>query len=200
MSIKQNRLVLMADAPEKGKVLKRLAREIGDDEALEAYKASVRSIASRYSGDSRWSFSIAVTPDRERHNPLWLPHTVFGQGRGKRGQKMMNVFINMVPGPLILVTPECPFFSEADLLQGFDFLATHDILFGADDQGSFWAVGMRREPVPIDPFKKVDWKGSEILKQTKAALRSDRKVAMLRELKTLTSREAWEEFKALNAD
>ncbi len=195
--MKQNRLVLMADAPEKSKVLKKLAREIGEDEALEAYKASVRSIASRFSGDSRWSFSIAVAPDRERHNALWLPHSAFGQGRGSRGQRMMNVLINMVPGPVILVTPECPFFTKEDLLQAFGALVTDDIVFGANDQGGFWAVGMRREPVPLDPFKKINWKGNEILKTALAALRADRKLSMLRELKTLTSGDALDALRAL---
>lgn len=196
--MKQNRLILMADAPEKGKVLKKLARKAGEEEALEVYKASVKSIADRFSGDSRWSFSIAVWPDRETHNPLFMPHTVYGQGKGNRGNRIMHTMINLVPGPTIMVTPECPFFTEEDLLEGFNLLATNDIIFGPDDRDAFWAVGMKREPVPLDPFKRVNWrKHEDVLKTALAALRTDRKRAMLRELKTLTTLAAAEDFKAM---
>ena len=197
MSLAQNRLVLMADAPQKGKVFKKLARKIGEDEALEAYKASVKSICSRVSGDSRWSFSIAVWPDREAHNPLFMGYRSFGQGKGSRGARIMNLMINLAPGPTILITPDCPFFTPDDLAKGFSALATNDILFGPDNRGGFWCVGMKREPVPLDPFKKVDWKGDAVLKTALAALKPTRKREMLRELNNLDTPEALEEFKAL---
>lgn len=195
--MKQNRLVLLAAAPEKGKVLKKLARKVGDDAALEAYKASVKSICSRFSGDSRWSFSVAMTPKRELHNALFMPHRTFFAGRGTKGAQIMNIMINLTPGPTIIVTPECPFFTKDDLAKGFDYLATNDILFGPDDLGAFWAVGMQRDPVPLDPFKKVDWKGNDVLNTALKALKPTRKRQMLRELKTLTTPEAMEELKAL---
>jgi len=197
--MKQNRVVMMVDAPVKGKVFKKLVRDHGEDGALALYEEAVRHIKAELSGDDRWSFTFAVTPDREAHNPLWGKTTTFGAGRGNRGQKMINVLINMVPGNVLILDAHCPFVTKADLIEGFDALQTHDIAFGANDGGGFWGVGMKRDPLPLDPFKNVDWRGKEILKKTLANLRADRKIKMLRELKSIESKGAVEEFKELNA-
>ncbi len=194
--MKQNRVVMFVDAPVKGKVFKKLIREVGEEGALEAYRDAVNHIRDELSGDDRWSFSFAVSPDREAHNPLWGTTTAFGTGKGDRGRKMINILINLVPGNVMIIDAHCPFVTKDDMVAGFDALQTNDIVFGPNNAGGFWGVGLKRDPLPLDPFKNVDWRGKDILKTTMSNLRHDRGVKMLRELRTIESAGALEDFRA----
>ncbi len=193
--MKSNRLVMMVTAPEPLKMKSRLVAQMGGARAVEVYSEIVQTLCAELNGTGDWTFSLAVVPERARHHKLFDDYTTFGQGGGDRGRKMTNIFIEMAPGPVLIINSQCPNVTRDDVRAGFNALATNDIIFGPTTQGGMWGVGMSREPVPLDPFRNVNWKKDEVLKPVMKNLRADRKVKMLRELTDITTEREWNAYK-----
>lgn len=188
---------MFVDAPVKGKVFKKLVRDHGEDGALALYEQSVKHLKAELAGDDRWSFTFAVTPGSQAHNPLWGQTTAIPTMRGNRGNKIVNILVNMMPGNVLIIDAHCPFVTKVDVNEAFEALLDHDVVFGANNVGGFWGMGMKRDPLPLDPFKNIDWRGDSILKKVLSNLRHDRKVKMLSERKVIETKGAVEEFRTL---
>lgn len=193
--MKSNRLVMMVTAPEPLKIKSRLVAQMGGARAVEVYSEIVRTLCAELSGAGDWTFSLSVVPERARHHELFDDYSSGAAGPGDRGRKLAHLFLNTAPGPLIVLNSQCPSVTKDDIRAGFNALATNDVVFGPTTQGGFWGVGMSREPVPLDPFRKVDWKKDDVLQPTLKNLRADRKVKMLRELTDITTEREWKAYK-----
>lgn len=193
--MKSNRLVMMVTAPEPLKVKSRLVAQMGGARAVEVYSEIVRTLCAELSDTRDWTFSLSVVPERARHHELFDDYPSAGAGGGDRGRKLAYLFINSAPGPMIVLNSQCPNVTRDDIREGFNALATNDIVFGPTTQGGFWGVGMNREPVPLDPFRNVNWKKDDVLKPVLKNLRADRKVKMLRELTDITTEREWNAYK-----
>lgn len=192
--MKSNRLVMMVTAPEPRRLRSRLVAQMGGEKAVGVYTEIVGTLCANLSkGD--WTFSLAVWPERVRHIKLYDDYVSFAAKGVDRGRRLADVFLNMAPGPVLVIDPYCPDITKKDVQSAFDALATNDIVFGPTTQGGFWGVGMNREPVPLDPFRNVNYKEEKVLQPVMKNLRADRKVKMLRELTDIWTTRDWNAYK-----
>ena len=189
-----NHLVVMAKAPEAGRVKTRLARQVGISEATRVYRTILGSTLRRLAPDPRWHTWVSAAPDRAVHSSIWPASvSVVPQGGGNLGDRMQRVFDHMPPGPVIIIGSDIPNIRPQDIAEGFRALGHHDAAMGPAPDGGYWMVGQRRRPKVLSMFANVRWSGQHAISDTLANLR-DAKVALTVQKADLDTRDdylAW---------
>lgn len=170
-------LVIMAKAPLAGLVKTRLARDIGQAQALRWYRAMLAALARRVGQDPRWRTVIAVAPAALVHAGCWTACLPGGTARiaqhgGDLGARMQHVLDHVPPGPLVMVGCDVPGLSAAHVEAAFRALGDHDLVFGPAGDGGYWLVGARRMPKVPRPFFNVRWSSRHALADTLANVRA----------------------------
>src|SRR5882724_2830927 len=167
-------LVILARAPQLGRVKRRLASGIGMAAARRFYRLTLDRQIRRLSGDRRWTVWLFVTPDNARHHPAWrgvLPSKVCAQGPGDLGQRMKWPFRRLPRGPLVLVGSDIPAMRPHHIERAFKLLGRHDLVFGPTSDGGFWLIGSRRtRPLPHALFANARWSTAHALADTLATI------------------------------
>jgi uncharacterized protein len=166
-------LVILARAPQFGRVKKRLARDIGMQAATHFYRATLLGQIGRMSRDPRWTVWLFVTPDNETGHPAWRSSVpswrVRPQGRGDLGRRMLVPFETLPPGPVVLVGSDIPGMRPSHIAAAFRLLGRHDLVFGPARDGGFWLIGARRtKPMPRGLLSGVRWSTAHALADTRA--------------------------------
>lgn len=169
-------LILFVKAPRLGRVKSRLARDIGRVGAWAFYRRQLTARVRDLARDRRWTFWLAVTPDRAVFDGgLWPGRTRrLSQGGGDLGDRMLRTMAVLPPGPVVLIGADIPGVTPARIARAFRALGAHDAVFGPAADGGFWLVGLRRRPRLIDPFKGVRWSTDTALADTLANLKGAR--------------------------
>ncbi len=193
----QNHLVIFARAPRLGRVKSRLARDIGQLEALVFYRRALDVLLRRLAGDPRWRCWIAVTPDADIHaGRLWPPAaTAVPQGPGDLGARMGRAMRCLPPGPVVIVGADIPAIRAFHIAAAFRALGNNKVVFGPAFDGGYWLVGGQRRPGRPEMFKNVRWSTSHALADTLANL-PDGDVAFLETLEDIDDSQALARFKS----
>ena len=164
----QRHLVIFARRPQLGVGKRRLAKTIGNVEALRFTRTTLHSLIRRLGADRRWTLWVAATPDRPggwigsvRHVP---------QGKGSLGERLTRVVESLPPGPVVIVGTDLPTITCRDVAAAFAGLANHAAVLGPATDGGYWLIGLRRRPGCPLPFEDVRWSTSHALTDTIAAL------------------------------
>ncbi|MEM8647481.1 MAG: TIGR04282 family arsenosugar biosynthesis glycosyltransferase [Pseudomonadota bacterium] len=189
-----NHLVVMAKAPEAGRVKTRLAREVGAVEATRVYRTILSGTLRRLAPDPRWRTWVSAAPDRAAYGSIWPASvSVVPQGGGNLGNRMQCVFDRMPPGPVIIIGSDIPNIRPQDIAEGFKALGHHDAVIGPAPDGGYWMVGQRRRPKVLSMFADVRWSGPHAMSDTLANLKGV-KVALAAQKADLDTRDdylAW---------
>jgi len=177
-------LMIFVRAPRLGQVKRRLARDIGQVDAWQYYRRTVRRLVRTLSNDSRWQSYLIVTPDDFDGLTRFWPHTcaVIKQGRGDLGERMRRAFRATPPGPAVLVGSDIPDLAPGHIAEAFDALGRHDAVFGPAKDGGYWLIGLSMRARRVDPFVDVTWSTPRALAETRANLPKSYSVAMLEKL------------------
>lgn len=161
-------LILFVRVPRLGAGKRRLARDIGDMEALRFQRLMLARLLHRLGRDRRWQLRLAVTPDRQRPRCLPIPAgaVVLGQGSGDLGVRMHRALVACPPGPAVLVGSDIPDMAAAHIGEAFRLLGRRDLVFGPTGDGGFWLIGARRSPRLPPPFGHARWSSPYALADT----------------------------------
>jgi rSAM/selenodomain-associated transferase 1 len=164
----QRHLVIFARRPQLGVGKRRLAKTIGNVEALRFTRSSLHGLIRTLGSDPRWTLWVAATPDRPNG---WLGNVRHvPQGRGTLGERLERVVESLPRGPVVIVGTDLPTISCSDIAAAFAELAKRASVFGPATDGGYWLIGLRRRPRPLLPFKNVRWSTAHALDDTIAAL------------------------------
>jgi rSAM/selenodomain-associated transferase 1 len=165
----QPSLCVFARRPERGKVKTRLAAEVGDDAALEAYRQCLRAVSGLCAavapqGKGR-GLLIFGTPDGcsvdlAAYFPRWS--AFLDQGDGDLGARMARAFSRMAPA--VLIGTDSPDLPPENVERAFKDLETHDLVLGPAEDGGYVLIGMRN-PLP-QLFTDIPWSTAEVTKTT----------------------------------
>jgi len=183
-------LVVMARYPEPGKTKTRLARSIGDDEAVRLYRAFLTDLAHRFA-ESAFSLHWAYTPvgvDFHAFLATLVPTLVrqmrcFPQEGPDLGARLHNAFKWTYTHQLqrtIVIGSDLPHISLDHVEQARQALDEADVVLGPADDGGYYLVAMRN---PYDVFSDITMSTSEVLEMTmERAQRQGLKVSLLEPL------------------
>ncbi|MGO4686191.1 TIGR04282 family arsenosugar biosynthesis glycosyltransferase [Hyphomicrobium sp. 2TAF46] len=162
-------LVLFTRYPSFGTGKRRLAAGVGGATALRFQRVSLSHTLRRLGHDRRWRTWLAVTPDRS--GPWPGQSDVVPQGKGDLGQRLARVSSRLPRGPMLIIGSDVPGITKELVAEAFHLLGRHDAVVGPSADGGYWAVGLRRRPRLINPFRAVRWSSPNALEDTLANLR-----------------------------
>ncbi len=161
------RLVIMLKEPVAGRVKTRLGRDIGMTAAAWWFRHQSATLIRRLQS-SRWETWLAVAPDTALHSRFWPTHLPrMAQGRGDLGVRMAKA-LHSSKGPVVLIGGDIPGVQKGHIVQAFQQLGKHELVFGPAMDGGFWLVG-KRQRMPRDLFNNVQWSSATTLAQTLAS-------------------------------
>jgi len=131
----------------KGKVKTRLAKDLGDDKALEIYKLLL-SHTQLITKDLSTSKSIYYSEKIEA-NDIWNKNRYFKQiQKGKDlGEKMLNAFqdeFNNQYNSICIIGCDCYDLSSDVIEMAFESLHKHDFVIGPANDGGYYLIGMNK--------------------------------------------------------
>ncbi|HEY6947277.1 MAG TPA: TIGR04282 family arsenosugar biosynthesis glycosyltransferase [Gemmatimonadales bacterium] len=195
-------LVVFARAPELGRVKTRLAREIGEAAALEAYRELGKAVLGAVGRLGACDLVVAFTPaDREASVRAWLgPAPRYEpQLEGDLGARMLGAVAGRFAAgaaKVLLIGTDCPGLNPELLETAFARLDRADTVLGPAADGGYYLVGMKR-PIP-ELFEGIPWSGPTTLSATLArAAAAGVSVALLDERRDIDTAADWRSWRAV---
>lgn len=195
MSAPHDAIILMARAPEPGRVKTRLAAEMGDEQALAIYRELAEGVAAalRKAGPR---VTVSFTPtDAEPMMRDWLgdDFRYEPQGSGDVGARMASAIASRFAAGadrVVVVGSDCPTMTPEALRAAFSALADADVVLGPAMDGGYYLVGVS---APQDAlFHDVPWSSGNVLRVSLERARdAGLRVTMLPEMRDIDTAADW---------
>ena len=142
-----------------GKVKTRLAKDIGERQALEVYKTLVAHTASeaeKLPKGIEVCFCYSEQPDNTSKFPgnynLRIQH---GETLGDRMANAIDWANREGYHKKLIIGSDCPALSVGHLLEAFQMLEEHDVVIGPARDGGYYLIGAKH-PLPV-LFEDIEW-------------------------------------------
>jgi len=155
-------LAIFAKVPQLGKVKTRLAKDIGDSEALRVYTGFLEKLISEHS-NQEYKLIVYFASDEKEMDKYYSSIKV---QKGKDlGERLFNCFETELSDfdKVIVIGSDHPTISSSDILEAFSVLDSNDVVIGPAEDGGYYLIGMKQFH---DLFEGIAWSTSEVLKQT----------------------------------
>jgi hypothetical protein len=166
-------LLIFAKNPRLGHVKTRLARELGDEQALEIYHHLLRITrrAAEKVPFQKFLFYSDFVEEYDDWNGETFNKRV--QDGATLGERMCNafqrVFAEAGVSRAVIVGSDCPDLSADLLTKAFLALETHDFVLGPARDGGYYLLGMKQWEESV--FQNKRWSTPTVLADTLADLR-----------------------------
>lgn len=142
-----NALIIFIKNPIKGKVKTRIARTVGDDEALAIYlqlSEITRNNALLLRGVKTFLFydDFIETKD-DWSNDYFEKHLQIGKDLGERMLHAFN-FVLKIHTSACIIGSDCPTLSIEIMQQSFEQLAVYDTVVGPSTDGGYYLLGIKK--------------------------------------------------------
>lgn len=168
-SDKKNAVVIFSKAPIAGEVKTRLAKDLGQQRALEVYKAMLRVICKTVSSDADWDCYLSAS--KYLDHPFFLDLVsdydlnTHLQEEGDLGWKMQSAMeellckydkVCIVGGDAISINSEL-------LKKSFGALDANDVSLVPAEDGGYIAIAVKH--TDSDMFTDIQWGTEQVLEQ-----------------------------------
>jgi len=198
-------LIVLARAPQLGRVKRRLAAAIGDVAARCFYRDMLKRELARLAGPG-WLPWLALTPARLAARGRQWPRgwRRFAQGNGDLGERMADALARFWPDAAVLVGADIPDLDVVHIARAFRALDRHDVVLGPATDGGFWLVGVRRglpraARTARALFQGVRWSSATTLADAVACLAPRFRVALVDRLGDVDDGPAFAAWRAAQA-
>jgi rSAM/selenodomain-associated transferase 1 len=164
-------VLLFIKSPEKGKVKSRLAKEIGEDMALDVYKYLVRDTLETLQ-TSEYAFRLYFyPPDSEASVKNWLgcAYSYVPQHGRDLGERMRNAFAQEFSegrDKVVLIGSDIPGLSASLINEAFTALVTSDAVIGPANDGGYYLIGFNSCSFWPDIFRGIVWSTDSVYYET----------------------------------
>lgn len=192
-------LLIFIRNPQLGKVKTRLARTVGDTEALRVYQILLEKtrVAAQGVQAERWLFYS----DFVEKNDAW-PEADFSkkkQADGDLGQRMEQAFrtaFEAGASKAVIIGSDCPELTGEMLQKAFDALDEADFVLGPAPDGGYYLLGMKRLEPAV--FRGIEWSTERVRTLTLEKIRAAGKsCTLLPELSDVDTETDWRAFQPL---
>lgn len=181
--------------PEKGKVKTRLAKTLGDDQALRIYLALLehtRRIALSLDAERYVFYSSFVAEDDD-----WLARDFRQalQASGDLGQRMIAAFQTAFQEyqKVVIIGSDCASLTSEIVEAAFQRLDDHDFVIGPAIDGGYYLLGMRSFEPTV--FQEIEWSTESVFTETVARIkRLNKTYGLLPELSDIDYEEDWVKY------
>jgi rSAM/selenodomain-associated transferase 1 len=168
---KKKAIILFVRHPEKGRVKTRLARDIGDERALEIYKrllGHTQAITQELDCDRFVFYADAIVA-----NDIWEGNDYRKrvQAGDTLGERMKNAFAEVFDSgyqKVVIIGSDCPQLSSAIISDAFKTLDTTDVVIGPATDGGYYLLALKYMITAV--FENKQWSTDTVLTDTVADL------------------------------
>lgn len=168
----ENGLIIFIKNPELGKVKTRLAKDVGEEKALQIYKALLahtRKVSLQVSANRYLFYHEQIKNDE------WLEEDFKKrlQHEGDLGEKMSDAFDQVLHyhNKAIIIGSDCPQISSTIINEAYTYVDDHDLVIGATYDGGYYLLGMK--VLNTDIFKGIEWSTDKVFDQTIAKVKKN---------------------------
>lgn len=187
----ENTLIIFVKNPVPGTVKTRIARTVGDEQAVAVYQhllrhtqAVVRQLTCRrvvYYGDF-------VNPDDG-----WNDYEKQLQSGADLGERMREAFqaqFEQDAGPVVIIGSDCLAITAEHIERAFSALNKADVVIGPATDGGYYLLGMKQ----LHPFlfDNMPWSQPELRQRTELAIRQNG--LTFEQLDELTDIDEWTDY------
>lgn len=163
-------VIIMAKAPEAGKVKTRLQPFLSPEKAAEFAACLLHDVVNNAKTFQN-QLIIAYSPAGKRgfferftdHKTL-----LFEQIGGDLGRRMYSAFefaFGQGADSIVMIGTDSPTLKHSEIMRAFEFLESgFDVVLGKTDDGGFYLIGLRKLHAGV--FENVEWSSEETHSQT----------------------------------
>ncbi len=193
----KNALIIFIKNPALGKVKTRLAKTVGNENALEIYlelSRITRDSTSILKNIQPYVFySDFIDKNDDWANEIFEKQVQSGEDLGDR---MSNAFHEILEQHqhVCIIGSDCPTLSVDILNQSFDLLQNHDFVVGPSTDGGYYLLGISSEKYEF-LFKNMEWSTENVLSETLQRIAENEKtVALLPALTDVDEERDWVDY------
>jgi len=198
----QTELCLFARPPELGRVKRRLARDVGADEALRTYLELAEATLARLHDipavrSCLWVAENPAHPTLRGWSRRWCV-PLRNQCPGDLGRRMDHALRQSLVGAdrVLLVGMDIPLLTASYVTRAVRALADADLVFGPVEDGGYGLVGVRAPQPAL--FRDIPWGSAGVLDASLAvARRLQLRTVLLDTLWDVDDGEDWYRYRAL---
>lgn len=191
-----NALTIMIRNPVLGKVKTRLAKGVGEEEALRIYHillARTRVAALAVQVRKMLFYSDYIETNDLFFNHLFEKYTQQGSGLGERMEAAFATAFAQGASKVLIMGSDCPGLSGDLLHRAYRLLDRHDFVLGPTEDGGYYLLGMK-QPAPA-LFRNMEWSTETVLKVTQERIAAiDGSCALLPVLLDIDTEEDWKKW------
>jgi rSAM/selenodomain-associated transferase 1 len=182
-----------------GRVKTRLAKTLGNDEALEIYKSLIKTTYLEI-GQLKDVDIFIYLSDYVEELPFDIKgksYQILAQEGKDLGERMKNAFRDCFGKgyqKCIIIGTDCPEISTKDMQLAFDKLSYKDIIIGPAADGGYYLLGLKKETPAL--FESINWSTAEVLSST--THRAEGQNLSFEKLRTLNDIDTEKDWKLYN--
>jgi len=160
-------LLIFIKNPELGKVKTRLAKSIGDSEALHVYKKllnSTVSVAEKTDAHRQIWYSSYINNEDGIKPELFGKYLQMGSDLGERMKGAFRQAFDDGADRVVIIGSDCPDLSEAIVENAFERLDKNDLVIGPSEDGGYYLLGMNQYYESL--FRDIEWSTESVLEST----------------------------------
>lgn len=162
----ENALIIFIKNPRPGKVKTRLAKDIGEPQALNVYIKLLditRTVAQHTNASKFLFYDQHINQEDEWSDKNFIKRK---QSAGDLGDRMTKAFATVLQDhrKAIIIGSDCPGISSSIIDDAFNALDHHDIVIGPTFDGGYYLLGMKK----LHDFLFVDmqWSTDTVFNET----------------------------------
>lgn len=196
----KNAVIVFQKNLQKGKVKTRLAKTMGDEEALEIYKSLIKITYHQLSKlkDADILIYLSEYVEELPFDIMGKNYQIFAQNGSDLGQRMRNAFDETFAKgyqKCLIIGTDCPEIGMQELQKAYDHLATCDVVFGPAKDGGYYLLG-KKTPIPL-LLDGIKWSTDEVLSKSIEKVENEKLTyALLSTLGDIDTENDWKNFKA----
>ncbi len=173
--------------PEKGKVKSRLAKSIGEEAAMNLYRAFIQDTLKTVRSLDIPFYIAVYPPESEELFEQWLgpSHRFFRQKGINLGERLRNGFSTMFEKgyhQVIALASDCPDLPIELLQKAVYTLQSQEIVIGPAPDGGYYLIGFSKDCFHPVVFDKISWGSDTVFQETLKRIESvTSKIHILRE-------------------
>ncbi len=198
--MEDHRLVIMAKAPELGKVKTRLAKTLGDEKALKVYE-KLLNYTLREANCALWEACIhfSGTPTKELNTYDFSIAAQKGESLGERMENSFQTEFSDGADRIVMIGTDCAGLTLGHIERAFGMLKLHDLVLGPANDGGYYLIAMNEPHHEV--LKNVPWSTEHVLEITKdLAEENHLSVGLLEELTDIDTEADLENYQWLTND
>ena len=192
-----DRLIIFVKNPEIGRVKTRLAKIIGDEQALSIYQKLLlytKEITKGLNADKAVYYSEHIDNNDLWDNMLFSKHLQRGDDLGERMQNAFAEAFAQGKERVIIIGSDCLELETYMIKEAFAVLESNDVVLGPAKDGGYYLIGMTAFLPTL--FEDKNWSTDDLLMDTISDLKKMNAKYYL--LKTLNDIDTIEDLKALD--